>query len=291
MYNKDKIIKAAIIVGFLLIFLLFMPFALIDKPDNQDTADSAANVYPQEEQGVTTEVQQPMTQQIPDQTNSAYEKMHNNGVNYYNQRDYLNAITMFNEALRIKPDNKLDTYYLALCESKMHDYTAAESKFASAESAYGNKKEYWLARAMNAKNIKDDEFRKMAQTYIQQAHELDSSDIQILYSRAQILREAYNSYKKAYNVPDGHQSLENPKTILLNAYYDLQNEAEQQGNEQYAELAQNAIEKLQSYSNQQQIQQGNQSLQAQQQPIISEQQNISVSPADIEAIENLPEMR
>lgn len=307
MYNKDKIIKASIIVGFVLLFLLSMPFFIIENPEKYRNND----VLKSEEQRDSQIAQQqmPMPQQTfspmpqTQTTNSAYAKMHNSGIQYYAQHDYMNAMAMFKEALRLSPGNKLDTYYLGLCESKMHDYPNAESKFASVETAYAHKKEYWLARALNAKNLQQDEFLEKAQTYIQEAHELDSSDLQVLFHRAQIMKAAYNSYKRAYNVQDGNPTLDNPKNILLNAYQDLYSAAKMQGNEQYAELSSEAIARIQSYSHVQNMMQQTTTpsaeIQVQNQNInqnhnlqqnTQSQQNTGVHPADIQLIENLPVM-
>ena len=242
---REKIVKMCIIAGFVVIFLLFLPFFAVDTPHRAAAPVQNPDEPPVEMQQRLAQMQMQSKAREAQNSESSYNRAHNAGVSLYDDRDYLEAVAAFNEALRIKPNSAIDALYLGMCQSKLRRHDLAEQKFAQVESSYRMKKEYWLARAINARRISNDKYLEKAQNYIQQATEIAPDDLEILYNRAMITKTAYNEYRKVYE-GQGGRYLEKPKNILIKAYEDLYNASVAQDNDKYIEIAQMGLEQLQN---------------------------------------------
>ena len=299
MYNKDKIIKASIIVGFVLLFLLSMPFFIIENPEKYHNPNDVLKEHPAVQQEYTENTatnaattSQPAAQNIPSvQTGTSYAQIHQYAINYYNNRAYDKAVAMFQEALKIKPNQPIDMYYIALCQTKMGEFEKAEKSYESVHYSYINEKSYWYARALNAEKLQEDYYLQKAQIYINNAYNCDKSDLKILDKRAAIFQQAYNNYIRDYGRHPQTIEYKKYSSLVTTAYADLLNEAQAQGNEGYVRMASASLAAMGLEGKKQRTSSAQENFNNSEINIPITQQNIGDTSADIQLIENLPVMQ
>ena len=223
MYNNGKFVKALIIGAFLLIILLTIPFLIADKPEKPEKIDETVLNHP----AVSKELQQQASAQVqpgsnmPTAETGSYAQLHQYGLSYFNQGNYAAAASMFFEALKLDPDSYIDTYYVAICQSRLREYNTAEETFASIENPYKTSASYWFARAENAEYLPGDYLYEKAQTYINNAFLYNNKSITIAKKRVDILHRSYNAYKQEYGLKSNDVRLKKPAILLYRAYNDL----------------------------------------------------------------------
>ncbi len=299
MYNKDKIIKASIIVGFVLLFLLSMPFFIIENPEKYHNPNDVLKEHPAVQQEYTENTatnaattSQPAAQNIPSvQTGTSYAQIHQYAINYYNNRAYDKAVAMFQEALKIRPSQPIDLYYIALCQTKMGEFEKAEKSYESVHYSYINEKSYWYARALNAEQLQEDYYLQKAQIYINNAYNCDKSDLKILDKRAAIFQQAYNNYIRDYGRHPETIEYKKYSSLVTTAYADLLNEAQAQGNEGYVRMASASLAAMGLEGKKQRTSSAQENSNNSEINIPITQQNTGDTSADIQLIENLPVMQ
>ncbi len=239
MYNNDKFVKALIIGAFLLIILLTIPFLIADKPEKPAKIDETVLKHP----AVSKELQQQASAQVqpgsnmPTADTGSYAQLHQYGLSYFNQGNYAAAASMFFEALKLDPDSYIDTYYVALCQYRMGEYSTSEETFASIENPYKTSASYWFARAENAEFLPGDYLCEKAQIYINKAFLYNNKSITIAQKRVDILHRSYNAYKQEYGLKSNGEQLKKPTQLLYRAYNDLAGVARAKNNKDIEQLA------------------------------------------------------
>lgn len=215
---REKMVQAIIIALFVLLFAIFAPFLTGER--KKTTGHDELNV---ENRIETREIQrEPIqeTQQVEHKKNTpenTYEKMYNNALSLYKNRDYDNALQLFQEAQKINP-NPLVTYYTAMCHSKTEKYMTAEKEFASIEQNYKDSVAYWQTRAKNANLMKSN----TALTYINKAERIAPNNLQVMHQSIIIKKNLQPNLSK---------------NDLIYMFERLKREADKQNNSYYSRAA------------------------------------------------------